>query len=70
MISADKDNHAPKYTKLEFLPSEYGYGFTTDISSHIGIYDDVGWPTSIYKDLKGVAIEPELERLNNNPWLV
>jgi hypothetical protein len=56
-------------TAIDFLPSRYGAGYAASIYGFYGEYETDGWVLGAYDGLRGIAIEPEAERLERSTWL-
>lgn len=63
------DDIGMQHTTIEFLPSRHGAGYTATISGFWGEYDAEGWVAGAHDTLRGIAVEPEPERLDAYAWL-
>lgn len=56
-------------TRIEFLPSRHGAGFSASIVGCYGVCDLDGWVAPDYGALRGLAVEPPPDALEQSAWL-
>jgi hypothetical protein len=63
------DDVGMQHAVIDFLPSRHGAGYSATISGFFGEYEADGWVAGAYADLRGIAVEPDSERLEGSAWL-